>query len=723
MKKLWGLGLFAAIAAIAAAGWWWQQHGSSSLLQEVPADTLLLAGNLQPRPADQPEYFNPALTITYRDSLLQLYHHYRGERLREQANQPADEQAQQQDARLAFAVALASDLLTSLTGGDSALPLDNRQPFALFMVGGLPVLRFHADADAFNQYLQQLAQQQGFSLQRQEHDQHPYLLLPLVDTAGKSLALALVSRPGQTRLALISDAVDDESLGLLLGSRLPQHSMADDPRLVQAQQQLQLLPQQQFYFSFSELARGLLRPDSNLFGRQLQQLMGDELTNSLDEWRQPSCAEDVQQLVDQMPTVMGGMVAISSTGKQRQAHARGALLLTNPQVRQALGRLQGYVPALLGDTSQNPPLLAFGYGLNAGEIAPAAQQLWQLFTAEPYQCPPLEAMRSQLAEQNPAMLGMASGMVNGLKGMQLLFNDLQLDPSNDEQPLQSLDLLLGISASNLRTLWGMTAGFNPLHASLPWPKDEQPVAVPLPADWPISVPLWFKVKGEHAFFYSGEQAARQASQISNEQVTSNGLFAMAANYEQLAAKVSELLPASNALLAQGPASLGCAEQQELLNMLTPLKMQLWGNVLFNDIGLLSNSWQQWPVHAHLAANPHTLGGRYQTLLLDDQCQPQPDGEETLASDGSSHYRASSDDGQCVDYENRGQWQRQGNLLVWDYRDQRQAEAGCLDEQSPWNSVLEEVVESCLIISEQTDYFDCLFSGDDKFIMRYQRQPG
>jgi C4-dicarboxylate transporter DctM subunit len=45
MKKLWGLGLVAAIAAIATAGWWWQQQGSGSLLAEVPADTLLLAGN------------------------------------------------------------------------------------------------------------------------------------------------------------------------------------------------------------------------------------------------------------------------------------------------------------------------------------------------------------------------------------------------------------------------------------------------------------------------------------------------------------------------------------------------------------------------------------------------------------------------------------------------------------------------------------------------------
>ncbi len=723
MKKLWGLGLVAAIAAIATAGWWWQQQGSGSLLVEVPADTLLLAGNLQPRPADQPEYFNPALAITYRDSLLQFYHHYRGERLRERANQPNDAQAQQQDARLAFAVALASDLLTSLTGGDSALPLDNRQPFALFMVGGLPVLRFSADADAFNQYLQQQAQQQGLSLQSQEHDQQPYLLLPLVETAGRSLALALVSRPGQTRLALVSDALDDESLGLLLGSRLPQHSLADSSGLVQAQQQLQLLPQQQFYFSFSELTRGLLQPDSNLFGRHLQQLAGDDLASSLGDWRQQSCAQEVQQLVDQMPMLIGGLVAIKGTGNQRQAHARGALLLTNPQLRQALGRLQGYVPALLSDTRQSPPLLAFGYGLNAGEMAPAIQQLWQLFTAEPYQCPPLETLRSQLAEQNPAMLAMASGMINGLQGVQLLFNDLQLDPGNDEQPLQSLDLLLGISGNNLRTLWGMTAAFNPLHATLPWPKDEQPVAVPLPDDWPTNLPLWFKVKGKHAFFYSGEQAARQANQISNEQVSSNGLFAIAANYERLATKVGELLPASNALLAHSSTSLGCAEQQELLNMLTPLRMQLWANVLFNDIGLLSNSWQHWPVHAHLATSPHALGGRYQTLLLDEQCQPQPDGEETLASDGSSHYRASSDDDHCVDYENRGQWQRQGNLLVWDYRDQRQAETGCLDEQTPWNSTLENVVESCLIISEQADYFDCLFSSDDKFIMRYQRHQG
>ena len=264
---------------------------------------------------------------------------------------------------------------------------------------------------------------------------------------------------------------------------------------------------------------------------------------------------------------------------------------------------------------------------------------------------------------------------------------------------------------------------NPLHTTLPWPKDEQPVAVPLPADWPAVLPLWLKVKGEHAFFYSGEQAARQASQISDEQVTSNGLFAMAINYERLGSLVGELLPATNELLADGPASLGCAEQQELHNMLAPLKMQLWSHSLFNEVGLLSNSWLQLPDDSSQPVAPQALAGHYQTLLLDEQCQPEADGEETLASDGSSHYRASSDDGSCVDYENRGRWQRQGNLLVWDYHTQRQAESGCLDEQTPWNGELDEVVESCLIISEQADYFDCLFSGDDRFIMRYQRQQG
>ena len=34
-------------------------------------------------------------------------------------------------------------------------------------------------------------------------------------------------------------------------------------------------------FSLSELARGLLQPDSNLFGRQLQQLVGEDLASAL----------------------------------------------------------------------------------------------------------------------------------------------------------------------------------------------------------------------------------------------------------------------------------------------------------------------------------------------------------------------------------------------------------------------------------------------------------
>lgn len=83
-------------------------------------------------------------------------------------------------------------------------------------------------------------------------------------------------------------------------------------------------------------------------------------------------------------------------------------------------------------------------------------------------------------------------------------------------PVKSADVLVGIAAINPRTLWNTTAGFNPLHATLKWPADDQPVQVQLPEGWPTDWPLWFKVKGEHAFFYVGEQAEQQSSKIAAE---------------------------------------------------------------------------------------------------------------------------------------------------------------------------------------------------------------
>lgn len=748
----------AVAAAVAAGGWWWQHQQASDLgyLNEIPADTLLYAGGLEAAPATLYSKQAGEMVALYRDVAVLAYHQYRNKAAQaaaEAAQQAADSgdeaaaaaaegegevaahQSEQDERRLQLLMQLLGDLLASASDYDSqVIPVNRAQPAAIYTVGMVPVVRFDADGPALASYFEQLASRNQLQFERLSEGGIDYLKLMLVEDE-PSLALAVVVTPGKTRITALSAILDDEARGLVLGSREPAESLADSGVISELPGQLQLANHSLFRLSLVELARAVVEPKHSLLGRQMATLGGEDYHTALAEWQNAACVNDIVALAGQVPAVVGGVPAdgLSSSEQGTQIEVRSVLQLTNPQVRKQLARIQGYVPAALSRDDGSVPWIGFGYGINTRELASASQELWTLFTSGSYQCAPLEQLRLSAAEQNPAMIAAGTAMVNGLKGVYGALYQVALAEPGAELPVKSVDALIGVAATNPRTLWNMSAAFNPLVSTLSWPADDTPVQLPMPEGWPQAFSLWLKVKGEHAIVYVGEQAAKEAEQISLEKVESNALFASAIDY---ASALEQLDPAE--LLAKAiSADSGddewaddgsndgqdCVMRASINQFAGMMRVKGVSRTWIGEQGIHSEQTSTIPpAKATAAPTPHQLGGDYTTYLLGNGCAEQHDGHEQLAANGASDYQATDAASGCAYYQTSGRWQRQGNVLVWDYDRERSVEEGsCTIADAPWSAGVSEPVQACRIFNEQADGFDCLFNSDpeDGFVMRYR----
>lgn len=724
-----GLAVAAAVvvvAAVAAGSWLWlgkpQRGPVAGYLDEVPADTLYFSGSLEAPPAAA--YLgSPAMISSYRDMAILAYHQYRV-KAQAAADGESTSTVEEMPPEGALTLSLVDDLLTTFTSYDAnPFPVNKSKPVALFGVGMMPVLRFEAESDALVSYFDGLGKKAGMKIPRQSLDGIDYLKVPLV-SGDKSLDLLVVTSAGRTRLALSSSALPPTMLPLLLGAELPAESLAERGTIDNLRQQLKLTPYSVSYVAVNEMVRALVAPQQNLFGQQLQAVAGPAFGENLAEWQSASCATEVMALADQMPGLAGGFTEIRSDDEAVHLTGVGGLLLTNGKVREQLARMQGFVPAITTTLTNPAPMVAVGYGINSSELAPAVQELWKLFTAASYSCAPLEELRADAAEQNPGMIAAATSMVNGLQGVYAVVNDLRLDSGNAEMPVAGADLLVGLTATSPRTLWNMSAAFNPLTKTMSWPVDDQPVAVPMPEGWPATVPVWLKASGQQAMLYTGERAAAQASQISAETVTSNAFLSMMLDYAAIAGVADQAVAMVAGMHGEGGDGTDCAIRAQLESSWGTLNMAVHERVFVAEPGLMFDASVNVPVAtATTAAFRHQVEGDYTTARLGVGCQPTADGHESFAAAGTSHYRSQKGDASCVDYEATGKWQRQGNVLVWHYQQERWSDedAGCIAADTAWNSEISEPVETCLMLHQQDDGFDCLYASDDEpFVIRYRR---
>ena len=527
-------GLVIAAVAAAGGGYYLQQQsavgGGESSLSYVPADTLIFSGALEP--------------ASWQDNFAVLQTRWQGlipepDQLQSELDKLAKEldgEGQSADAGLRMLLGLYGEFATALQRGEqapAALGLGDKVDQAFYTVGALPVLRVKlADEAAFDRFIQAAETRFQAKGEQAQLDGVSYRRYPFATDGEFPLALVLAKQAGFAVLTLDTGDLIPAEQGLkpALGLVKPAHSLADSDLLAQLVKQHGFEPFALGYLNHLGLVQGITRADSPL-AQLADKLSHGQASQELAPWRSQGCQQDLEGMAALWPRTLFGYTKLERSAAGLSLGTAGKLESTDAAAMTELQKLQGFVP------KDAKGLLAVNLGLNVDALAPVLSQLWGRATQASFSCEPLVALQQDLKQSNPAMLGMMTGMIQGLQGLGVELQDLKLgaeDPQSEMPKIEALSFTAHVSASKPEQLWGMLGMLDPQLAQLPLPAEGQSVDLPLPPMFPLPQGVKLARYGQHLALYSGEAGAARAAEIGQQPLTGNGLYQMHLDYGLLA---------------------------------------------------------------------------------------------------------------------------------------------------------------------------------------------
>jgi hypothetical protein len=515
MKKL---AVAAAIAAVGAIGFWFSQQpgqmsvgtqGANAVLEYVPADTPIFSGQLRPFPLR-----------AYLNSVAGNYQNYQAIALPNDADMGSSQAKFFASLYKAYISGLKSpELLLSSFG----LP-DTLQAYA-YTLGAVPVLKWQiANPEAFWALLDKAEQDSGFTHRAGDmagQAYRAYELLTLDEGGADTLELLFAQKDGMMTATLIGNSLDPELLALALEQTKPEQSLADAGTLGDIASAHGFMDMNIGFINHVEIVKALTTHDGNMLAAQLVKLFADG-EDPFDELKTQECRTELLGIAANWPRTVVGLKGFSVTDEHSDIDTALVVESHNSVIMAALKKMRGFIPAYARDV--NDGVFAMGLGLNVAELTPALGEIWQDLQRPSFACAPLAEMQAQLSEQNPAMLGMMTGMVNGVKGIGLSLLDYSLGTQQGTEPvLESLDALVSLSADNPGMLFDMVKPFLPMLADVQLIPDAEPVDM------------------SARLMYTGDKGKALADSLARESVTVNGLYSMSADYGRMFTPMVTLL--------------------------------------------------------------------------------------------------------------------------------------------------------------------------------------
>lgn len=557
----------AALIAAGAGGYYiWQQQQAlpgSELLQTVPGDTVLFSAQLQP--VDLTTYLasmGVSPNAGSADNLAQL------ETLLGGAEQPAQK----------FLLALSKAWLALLQKPAElaqTLGLKAQQRSLFYMVGISPVAKLEvADEARFWQFFDQVEQDSGFAHEAKQLDGQAYRAYNLQFAEDITLSLLVRVHNGWLTLAFTSDKLPAARLSEVLGTQPLADNLAASPALLSMQQKYQLNPAAFGYVSFPQLSAPLVSKDANRLAQDVTSLFDAHASVGFADWRNAACQTDVAAITKTLP----GLFVSNQVSGDKVSNTM-LFAIDNANSIAALQQLQGFVP---DGWQQGAYMLQLGLGLDVGQLSAGVGKLWDQVTTSSYQCAPLVSAQQQLKESNPLPMLMMAGMANGLQGMALTVNDLEVDLVR--QMPKSLDAMLSLSGDNLLALLESAKALRPELASVTLPKAGETLDLTQqsPELQQLGIGLKLQATDKHLVLFSGPQAAEQAKTLGAQPLSKNGFATVSFDYGKFFKALEQAMQVSGEPIPPELAALKDHQQ----------RLGLQATVTTHGIQLNSNLWLQ-----------------------------------------------------------------------------------------------------------------------------------
>ena len=532
MKKI---VIAAAIIAAGAGAYWYTQHGSSSsasanpLLDYIPADTPVFTGQLKPFPLKN-----------YLQSISSNYQQYSTDSLAQLGDL---------DSPMAkFFVSIYKQYMDGMKDPTALLKtfgLPNEIKPYFYTLGVVPVLKTDINQiDAFWAVLDKAEQESGYTHEKRTLAGIDYRAYSFAEEGSTDKAdLLFAHKDGILTVTFSASSIEPEVLEMALGLKKPAQSLAASGMLQEIIKTHGFMDDSISFINHVEIVKAITSQDGNMLAKQLTKFLAEEGQGEdpLAQIRTPECRTELTAIAANWPRTVGGLTAFTSTEKESHMAASFVIESKNQAILTALQKMRGFIPAHLADI--NSTIFSMGLGIDVNEVAPSLTAIWDDLQKPQLTCAPLAELQAELSQQSPAMLGMFTGMANGVKGLSVSLLDYKMSSQDQEPKLESLDALISLTADNPLMLFNMVKPFAPMLAELQVadngePTDLSPLLM-LPPE--LNIKPMLAIKGQHLVVYSGDKGLALANKLASEKPSANGLYSMSADYGKMFTPVLTLL--------------------------------------------------------------------------------------------------------------------------------------------------------------------------------------
>jgi len=529
---------------------------------------------------------------------------------------------------------------------------------------------------------------------------------PTKDKTQNTLSFAVLNHNNQLTMTLLSqnDSAQEQQQKLGLASVANPISKTD--KLANLAKKHNLLTNNLGFIDIEGIAKGIITPNQSAFGKDILSMLPQEAKAKFTGAVDKACHTDYNAIFASIPTLAMGHTSLDITGDTLTYDAAINLEITNSQVTSALSQLNGHVPSHVYNYDDS--IVSFGMGINLENLTPSVTSLWTQFTQAPFTCPTLVQAQEQAKAQSPAMIAMAVGMVQSIKGMGVSIYDVFVGP--DMQP-QKLESLISIASSSPQSLTALT-GMIPLPGlqGLQIPSDGSPVEISVPGV-PPKIKTFAAIKGQFITVYTGEKGKQAAGALASETLANKDMLAMSFNYSELSSLVNQNMH----LMSMVPGQ-SCLERAELKQAFASL----------DGAAVISNNMDDDAFNTRIKVKMNkynavktALKGGFTLSDFDNRCIPTVIGRYEFNADGTGSEINASNDNECNLTETNFNWTQKGSVLTFVSNSNK--------ERFSCDQPLKEAdafSESCYMLNQTEKSFDCVFKADTDapHMINVQRNP-
>lgn len=527
--------IFAGLAiAIGAGGYYaYQQNVSAGAgsVAYVPSDTLFFMGDLEPASWNESitplqSRFTHLFTNSDLSSLQEI------ENLQKEIEQNPNDWSD----GLRFILGVYAEYVTSFTKGNltpDTLGVADKLDAAIYTVGALPVLRIKIGNEMnFDKFISAAELRTNVKAENGTFNNVTYKKYIFSKDEKHPAALVLAKKDGFAIFTLdLGSQIPANDFSVALGITKPAQTLLQANTLQDLVKEYGFNKNSLGFINNELLVKALTRPENPL-AQLLNQLTDGESATGLQDFRTAECQKDIESIAALWPREVFGYTNLELNSSPIRFDSQFRIESKDAATLESLQKLRGFSPKF-----DQPSLMNMSIGFNVNEVGPVVNGLWQRATAATYSCPALKDIQTSLKMTNPAMLGMATAMVQGLQGISFNLHELKLNPNAQDIPdaIEKLSFLTTISAQSPQQIWAMASmAMQETGLNVQLPADGQITDFPIPPVLSLPEKVKLGLFGNHIAIFTGETSENAAKSLAKQPLTANGFYNFGFDYGLLA---------------------------------------------------------------------------------------------------------------------------------------------------------------------------------------------